>query len=229
MEPLLQLLLIPGRFRYRWRNRKRLRVTEGLKKTLEARCEEATRAGSSSYKGLYNVGLFVALLEQDVSAFSESIYFARSNWHRQFHSRALAVLLHEGAEDLPELLGKDYRSWLKEVEVDESLVSALNSIHSKLTAFRRQHGQFLGEVRNHVGAHREHDALAQLELMSRFTAIDVYQRAAEFTVPLRELVDFYQTLLAHMHNLRIPANVTADSSIVTGHSGERDQGRCCAL
>ncbi|MDF1485878.1 hypothetical protein PY257_11915, partial [Ramlibacter sp. H39-3-26] len=29
--------------------------------------------------------------------------------------------------------------------------------------------------------------------------------------------------------LRIPANVTADSDIVTGDSGERDRGRCCAL
>ena len=29
--------------------------------------------------------------------------------------------------------------------------------------------------------------------------------------------------------VRIPVNVTADSGIVTGHSGERDRGRCCAL
>jgi hypothetical protein len=199
MEPLLQILLIPGKIRYRWRNRKRLRVTEGLKGTLQARCEEAGRVGSASYGGLYNVGLFVALLEQELSAFSEAIYFARSNWHRQFHARALAVLLYEGAEDLPELLGKEYRLWLKEVEADPSLVSALNSIHSKLTGFRKQHGQFLGEVRNHVGAHREHNALAQLELMSRFSAIDIYRLAAEFTEPLRELVDFYMQLLAHMH------------------------------
>ena len=28
--------------------------------------------------------------------------------------------------------------------------------------------------------------------------------------------------------VRIPVNVTDDSGIVTGHSGERDQGRCCA-
>ncbi len=199
MEPLLQLFLIPGRLRFRWRNRKRQRVTENLKQTLRARCEEATRASSKTYRGLYNVGLFVALLEQDISAFSECIYFARSDWHRQFHARNLAVLLFEGAEDLPELLGKEYRAWLKEISAD-TLVDHLNQIHSKFSSFQRKHGPFLKEVRTYVGAHRDHDSLVQLELMSRFTALDVYRLGAEFSVPLRELINFYMKLLAHMHD-----------------------------
>ncbi|QKO20654.1 hypothetical protein [Rhodoferax sp. BAB1] len=199
MEALTQLLLIPGRLRFRWKNRRRLKVTEGLKVTLKQRCEEAARVGSEPYRGLYNVGLFLALLEQDISAFNESIYFARSDWHRQFHARSLAVLLHEGAEDLSELLGKEYRNWLNEVDVHESLLSRLNLAHSKLSAFRKNHGRFLSDVRNYIGAHREHDALAQVDMMSRFTALDVYCLAAEFTIPLRDLVDLYMELLAHMH------------------------------
>jgi hypothetical protein len=174
-------------------------VTESLKQTLRTRCEEASRANSTSYRGLYNVGLFVALLDQDISAFSECIYFARSEWHRQFHARNLAVLLFEGAEDLPELLGKQYRAWLKEIAADP-LIDPLNQIHSKLTSFQKKHGPFLKEVRTYVGAHRDHDSLAQIDLMSRFAALDVYRLGAEFTVPLRELVDFYMKLLTHMHN-----------------------------
>jgi hypothetical protein len=38
------------------------------------RYEEATRAELPAYKGVYNVGLFIALLEQDISAFNESIF-----------------------------------------------------------------------------------------------------------------------------------------------------------
>ncbi|MRR52127.1 MAG: hypothetical protein EG825_14665 [Rhodocyclaceae bacterium] len=211
MEPLLQLFLFPKRLRFRWRNRKRLTVTESLKATLKARCEEAIRADIPTYQGIYNVGLFVVLVEQDISAYSEAIFFARSEWHRQFYARGLAVLLYEAAEDLPQLLGKQYRTWLQDLELGSEWTNLLNHAGSKLSAFNRSHGQFLKELRNYVSAHRDHDALSQIDTMAKFKAIDLYRLGAEFSVPLNDLLAFYTHLLRYMHNPAVMLHHVAKS------------------
>ena len=110
------------------------------------------------------------------------------------------MLLHEAAEDLPQLLGKEYRQWLKELELGEAWFEALNSIGKKLSAFRKAHGDFLHDVRNYVGAHRHHDAITQLDTMDRFKAIEVYRLAGELSEPVRDMVAFYTRLLQYMHN-----------------------------
>lgn len=200
MEHLLQLLLFPKRIRFRWRNRKRLTVTESLKATLKARCEEAARAEVPAYQGVYNVGLFAVLVEQDISAYSEAIFFARSEWHRQFYARGLAVLLYEANEDFPQLLGKQYRSWLQDLELGSEWINSLNQVGRKLSAFNKSHGPFLKELRNYVSAHRDHDALSQIDIMAKFKAIDIYRLGAEFSLPLNDLVAFYTHLLRYLHN-----------------------------
>jgi hypothetical protein len=126
MEWFLQLLMIPNRIRFRWANRKRRKVTEDVIATLKKRYDEAKRANAPVYVGIYNAGIFVVLLEQDISAYSESIYFAKSEWNRQFFARGLAVLLHEGAEDLTQLLSKQYRGWLNDLELDGEWIKAFN-------------------------------------------------------------------------------------------------------
>lgn len=200
MEPLLRLILIPGRIRFLWRNRNRRKVTAGLIQTLKQRCDEATRAGVPAYFDVYNAGLFVALLEQDISAFNESIYLAPSEWHRQFHARGLAVLLYEGSEDVPQILGKKYRDSLKVLELGPDWFAALNSVSGKLSRFRQNHSEFLKNVRSLVGAHKDHNASAQLDLLVNLKSIEIYQLGAEFSEPLRELIAFNMRLLGYMHN-----------------------------
>jgi len=214
MELLFQLVMLPKRLAFRWKNRARLEQSDQLTNTLRSRCEEATRANSPAYRGLYNVGLFVVLLERDISAYSESIFFARSEWHRQFHARGLAVLLYEAAEDLPQLLGKEYRQWLKDLGVGDAWFEALNITGKKISLFRKAHGDFLHDVRNYVGAHRDHDSITQLETMDRFKAIEVYRLAGELSEPVRDMVSFYARLLQYMHNpvvmIRHVAKLQAD-------------------
>jgi hypothetical protein len=199
-EALLQLYLLPGRLRFRWKNRKRLSASESLKAALKSCYEKATQAKLPSYQGIYNVGLFLALLEQDISAFSESILFARTAWHRRFHARNLAVLLYEASEDLPALLGRDFRAWITKLTIGSSWLDSLNGISKKLSNFHKTHGRFLKEIRIYIGAHREHDAILQMSVMEKLDALEVYRRGAELSEPLRELVAYYIGLLKYLNN-----------------------------
>jgi len=199
-ELLFQFFMFPRRIRFRWRNRGRLKVLDSLAKTLRTRCDESARSNWVHYRQLYNVGLFVVLADRDIFGFNESMFFARSEWHRQFHARGLAVLLYELSEDLPQLLGKEYREALKELGIGEIWFKELNAIGKKLSTFRNKNKDFLYEVRNYVGAHRHQDAVMQLDAMMKIDTLDIYKIAVELNEPINELVSFYGLLLKYMHN-----------------------------
>lgn len=213
LETLRNILALPSRIRHRWKNRRRLVVSASLQRTLKANCDKAKAHNLPTYVGIYNVGLFIAVAEQDVSTYSEAIVFARSEWHRKFHARGLAVLLLELSEDLPELLGKKYRNWLSELELGSEWTERLNNIGRQLSSFRKEHTPFLRRVRNYIGAHRDHDASTQLELIDSLDVLEVFRLGALLSVPLRGLMDFYTDLLAHMGR----------PSVILGQFGRRGE------
>lgn len=198
MELIRNTLALPMRLRLRWRNRRRHAASASLQQTLKDNHDKAVAANVKAFAGIYNVGLFTAIAEQDISTYSEELVHARSEWHRKFHARGLAVLLAELMEDLPELLGKQYRRWLIEIELDDSWMQRLNGISKDVGAFRRAHEPFLLEVRNYIGAHRDHNASAQHEQLVALDPIAVFRLAGQFSGPLRELIAFYTDLIAYM-------------------------------
>lgn len=215
IEFLIQFFLIPKRVSFLWRNRNRRKVTEALILSLKQRCDMANRANVLVYIEIYNVGLFIALLERDISTFNKSIFFAKSEWERQFFARGLAVLLYEGAEDIPVLLGKNYRESLKSLELNSEWFDELNKISAKLNQFRKANTFFLSELRNYVFAHRDHNASKQLDILSNLKSIEVYRLAAEFSSPISDLVRFYTKLLTHVHNPVVILNQVAKATPLT--------------
>jgi hypothetical protein len=86
------------------------------------------------------------------------------------------------------------------LELGAPWFNSLKAIGKKLSGFRKNHSAFLGKVRNYVGAHREHDAMSQLNAMAEFDALDVYRLGAELSDPVRDLAAFYIQLLKYMNN-----------------------------
>lgn len=203
METLRNILATPSRLRYRWKNRRRVAASASLQQSLKSNCDKAKAANIPTFAGIYNVGLFVAIAEQDISTYAEAIVFARSEWHRKFHARGLAVLLTELSEDLPELLGKQFRGWLSDIQLGDDQTVRLNTIGRELSSFRKQHHAFLSRIRNYVCAHRDHDASVQLDLIGALDVREVLRLGSQISVPLRGLIAFYQDLLIHMGRPRV--------------------------
>jgi len=200
MNFLLRIFLVPGRIRDRWKNRKRRVVTDGLIATLKKQCDDARRHGFKNHASAYNAALFMVLVEQDLATYSSHLYYANSKWDQHFAARGMAVLLYESAEDIPVVLGKTYRACLRDLGLDQSWLDALNKSTSGFNAFKAEHAEFLKTVRNYVGAHKEHDALAQLAVLESFDHMAVYRLGAKFTDSLRLLVEFQKALLQYLKN-----------------------------
>lgn len=203
MNLLLRLFLIPGRIKHRWKNRNRLKVTEGLIAVLQKQCQDARKHGFKNHAVVYNGALFVVLLEQDLSAYSAALYYANTKWHQQFAARGMAVLLYEGTEDIPAVLGKDYRNALHDLGLDDSWRQSLNSSMAGFNRFKQEHASFLKGIRNYVGVHRQKDALAQLEVLKVLDHMEVYRLGTKFSEPLRSLVDFQIKLLEYVKRLGV--------------------------
>jgi hypothetical protein len=218
MERLLQAYLTPARLRFRWNNRNRLAASESLKSSLRRLHEDSARAGIVTYTTIFNAGLFIALLDQDMIGFHEAILFSRSAWHRQFHARGLSVLMFETSEDLPQLLGGEYRRALHDLELGNDWFDAINKAGKKFSKFTREHREFLGEIRHAVGAHRDHNAVSQMDIMEKIDPLKVMKLAVEFSGSIADLVDFNIAILRYMNLSQVKIHTIAKA---LSRSGER--------
>jgi hypothetical protein len=111
------------------------------------------------------------------------------NRRRAFLAKQEAMLLYEAAEDLPQLLGREFRGAVKALGASAEQIARLNSVSSDLNQFWQRHREFLGSIRNALAAHRDHDALRYAESLDAIKALDhVMARAAELSQLLERLV-----------------------------------------
>jgi hypothetical protein len=158
--------------------------------TLEERYSQAQKFGSDAHAIFFNTALFNALAEQDISGYNRALYLAGTESERHFHSRHLAVLLYEIAEDYTELLGRKYENSLAKLGVVDDNFAHVVKIRQQVREFRKKHEKSLGEIRKYIGAHRDHIGIEQLRVGKSFDSMAIYRLAAEFSVVIRALSEF---------------------------------------
>ncbi len=187
---LLRLYLFIPRIRFRRRERRRVRELRKAIASLRKVYVKVTELDLTSIKNIHNVALYILLLELDWAILNWDMMHAVDHWRRTFIARQMAVFLFEASEDLPQLLGREYRESLHSINVGQEMIDELGKISKKLSRFRRDHEETLKRIRQFVGAHRDHDAGAQLDILDNLEPLTIYKLAGDFYVPLRALADF---------------------------------------
>lgn len=202
--PLLSgLLLAPKRAMMVLENFAHDRQREATIQSIRKLYEDAVRAGASNFAMLHNVSLYVLLFDEDLSAYSQDYFLANTNRRHRFVARHLASLIYEGTQDLPSLIGGDYRRALAAVEFPGEWQKELNSISAAFNLFKRQHSPSLQDIRNIVGAHKDEDVAKQLAILDKVNPLTVYRLGAEFSEPLRSLLNFQTRVTLHLTNSRV--------------------------
>jgi hypothetical protein len=127
-------------------------------------------------------------MDHDLAYFSNDMVCAIGDRRRAFVAKHEALLLYEAGEDLPQLLGRNFRAAINALGVSQAQIRTINSISSELNRFWVQHREFLGKIRNALAAHREHDALSYAEGLENLKPLEVMTRAAELSELLELLV-----------------------------------------
>jgi len=145
---------------------------------------EYQRRGLTDHARIWNVALYLLLLEGDILQLKHDAIDAMTDYRRGFIARMMAVQLYEAYQDVPRLLGKDFRVGLKELGFGPGTLENLNVRMKRLASAKNEHQALLKRTRNTAGAHRAKDAVEQ------WTTVD----EADLAVMLRVSGDLYAVL-----------------------------------
>jgi hypothetical protein len=183
-----RIVLMPVRWRHRRtvraKHRARIEALATVRRTLLG----AAQLKATATTTVFNVGMYLLLLDQDIAYFTDDLVCAIGDRRRAFLAKHEAILLYEAAEDLPQLLGRGFRDAVKALGASAEQVARLNAVSSDLSQFWERHREFLGEVRNALAAHRDHDGLRYIEALETLAPLEVMKRAAELSELLERLV-----------------------------------------
>jgi len=193
---LERIVLLPVRVRHRRRARAKHKARIDALGTVRDTLCGAARLNAGAAKTVFNVGLYVLLLDQDIAYFTDDLVCAIGDRRRAFLTKHEAVLLYEAGEDLPQLLGRDFRNAVEALGAAPEQLSRLNAVSSELNRFWQRHREFLGRIRNAWAAHRDHDALLYADALETLKPLEVMARAAELSQLLEGLVGVVTDLVS---------------------------------
>jgi len=180
---------------------------------IKCRYKQAKDANLEHYTRFYNISLFILIMEYDMSVLSQ--YYIRAyarEWERKFIARQMAVLLYEMSEDIPQLLGKDYRASLRAIPLWDKAEEELNQISKEINQYKQSHRKMLEELRNFVTAHRDRDAAKQMEIIDNLNSDSIYKLVGDFYDIVKPLLPF-MTRITH---------ILGKTSVIVHHLSERD-------
>jgi hypothetical protein len=134
----------------------------------EGQYREAVRAGAHHKARVLNVAIFAVVWNADLSVLLEELRVLNeapgwaAGWKRKLTARLLALTIVEAVDEFTGLLGRDFRTAVRQL-TDDATLEQLNDIHKALTRFRDGHESELRIVRNTIIAHRDPDAAIQTE------------------------------------------------------------------
>ncbi len=128
---------------------------------------------------IVNADQFIELSMNDLTLMVDSIITPQTGSHQILYVRVAVLILAEMMEDIPELLGKDFREALVQSGCEHALMEEFSPIGRAFGQLRREHETDLKKIRNISIAHREKDAEAQIELMEVIDVSNVVRLATE--------------------------------------------------
>jgi hypothetical protein len=183
-----RIVLLPVRVRHRHRARAKHKARIDALGTVRHTLQGAARLKAHSATTVFNVGMYLLLLDQDIAYFTDDLVCAIGDRRRAFVAKHEAILLYEAAEDLPQLLGREFRDAVMSLGASTEQLNRLNSVSSNLNQFWQGHREFLGTIRNVLAAHRDHDTLRYAEALEVLKPLEVMSRAAELSQLVEQLV-----------------------------------------
>ena len=189
---IIQKIIFNCRLRGFWK-REKVRIPE-LQKTIDVIKREHKRAfdlNLQHYARFYNISLFILIMEHDMSVLiQQSVRANTREWERKYIARQIAVLLYEMSEDIPQILGKEFRESLKTFPLWDEAEKERGQISKNLNQFKVSHGKMLGEFRNFATAHRDHDAAKQMAIIDNLDSDNIYKLVGDFYDIVNPLVPF---------------------------------------
>jgi hypothetical protein len=186
--------------RLRKHTKRSIAELERLIPSIEGQWKTARSLGLTKYSSLYNSMCFLLLLHYDYAVLSYNHATEVDELEQNLYARQLCLLLHEALEDVPTVFGSEFRKAASSLPSGNSHLDSLSRVLKSLHTFRKTHQGQIANVRHFVAAHRDHDALKQLEVMRGIDSIGLVSISSEFVQFLGDMARVLTPLLTEMGN-----------------------------
>lgn len=179
---------------------------EDLIPTIENQWLKARELGLMKYSTLYNSMSFLLLLHYDFAVLAYNHATEVDERKQNLYARQLCLLIHEALGDVPAVFGGSFRKSAASLPDGSIHVSAISAVLKTLNDIRNNNHVPIAEIRNFVAAHRDHDALKQLEIMRKIDSLWLMSISAQFTEFLGRMAGALTPLLSEMGNKTVIFN-----------------------
>jgi hypothetical protein len=198
---LENLIFLPMRLRVCARSHSKYRTRTQALTTTRHTLEQSTKYGIENHRIVFNVALYLLLLDQDLADFTDYMVNATGDRKRAFIAKHEAMLLYEASEDITQLIGREFRDAIKALGTSEDQLRRLNAVSSNLNEFWQTNREFLGTIRKVLAAHRDQNSLHYLESLEQLKPLDVMNCAAGLSGRIEQLVSLITNVALASSNL----------------------------
>jgi len=177
--------------------------SSALIESLTEGYEEARRHGLSEMAKVHNAGIFLLLLQRDVVILRYDLATESDRVRKVFLARQLAIVVYEGATDLPAVFGKDYRLALTAIGMEANFIKNLGTAMRPISQFMQKNRSGLEAIRNYIAAHRDHNGWLQAKLMRAIDPEKLLWVGIAFGRLLVPLVTFQGKVTPEVHRLTV--------------------------
>ncbi len=157
---------------------KKNRVLTQTLKTYRVETERARKNGNECAQVLMNIGLYYLIAEKDIQTVKIDALTHHDTWKRLLSLRIILLTIYEW--DIGKASSKNLKELLSKSSVDETLQKELFQALRLLRKSQEKAAKLLQFERNATIAHRDPDALLQLNTIENLNPKKVFSAAEEF-------------------------------------------------
>lgn len=155
----------------------------------------AADKGTTDHVILWNVFGFINILSYDLASVGCSLLFETKKWQKVYFARQVVLLMYEALNDIPDILGKNFRDIFKDISEAQYYLIELKTLQKEFGKFKTYHFEYLKEVRMNIIAHRDPDIDKQLHYIETIDPYEIINIMFDFETILRSISDHLQKLM----------------------------------
>ena len=172
--------------------------------TLELLSLGVTISITGEYKNnnlIWNVACFINISSYDLKVITKSLIFAKREWEKRLFARHACLLIYETLNDLFDLLGKDFRKIITELQDKARFESDLKLIIKELNIYKTKNFDRLQQIRNVSVAHRDQNTTEQLKVIHSISWVEAINLVSAFDKILNQTGKLLQDITSKSKEL----------------------------
>lgn len=157
----------------------------------------AVECGNTDMTTLWNAFGYLNLLSYDLISVGYSLLAETKKWQKVYFARQVALLLYEGKEDIPDILGRSFKFVFDNIAEAKVWLDTLKVYMKDINDFKRTNHEYLRNIRMNVAGHRDKDIHTQLSTIQNINPYKIEKLMFDFDGILRKLIIHLQSLLVY--------------------------------